>query len=364
MNYLARQAEFRRRMAESDAPAWYLVDKSNVRYLCGFTGDDSTLLLTHDRAVLLTDSRYTEQAEAECDVDEVACRQGPMAKLAARLCAELSVERLCVLAAAVTYATWQALGEQAEGVEIVPCKFCPAIEMRLTKDADEVAAVRAALRLAQATLVEVQGQVEPGRNEKWLAALLEFEMRAAGASHAAFDTICAVDANASKPHAVPSDDVVGPRSAILWDWGARVDGYCSDLTRVTCVSTIPDKVAELIPIVAAAQQAGIDALRPGAVCCDVDAAARSVIEDAGYGAHFGHGLGHGVGLDVHESPGLAASVDMLLEPGMIVTVEPGIYVPGEAGVRLEQMVLITPDGHEVLSSLTQDPEELNQSRHK
>jgi Xaa-Pro aminopeptidase len=355
MDYLARQAEFRRRMAARDAPAWYLVDKANVRYLSGFTGEDSTLLLTHDRAVLLTDSRYTEQAEADCTVDEVACRRGPMAKLVARLCAEMSLTKLCVSAAAVTYATWLALGEEADGVDVIPCKSCPANEMRLRKDADETAAVRAALDLSQAALVRTLAHVEPGLSDERLAALLDFEMRISGAQGAAFDTICAIDANASKPHAVPCGDVVAPQSAILWDWGACLDGYCSDLTRMTCVSTIPDKVAELISVVGAAQQAGIDALRPGAACCDVDAAARGVISQAGYGEYFGHSLGHGVGLDVHEGPVLASSVDAVLEPGMIVTVEPGIYLPGEVGVRLEQMVLITADGHEVLSSLTQDP---------
>jgi Xaa-Pro aminopeptidase len=363
MDYLARQAEFRRRMAETDAPAWYLVDKANVRYLSGFTGEDSTLLLTHDRAVLLTDSRFTEQAEVDCDVDEVACRRGPMAQLVARLCAEMALTKLCVSGAAITYAVWQALGEQAEGVDVVPRKSCPAVQMRLTKDSDEVVAVRAALDLSQAALVRTLAQVEPGLSEERLAALLDFEMRISGAQGPAFDTICAIDANASKPHAVPCGDVVAGQSSILWDWGACLDGYCSDLTRMTCVSTIPDKVAALIPIVAAAQQAGIDALRPGAACCDVDAAARGVISEAGYSEYFGHGLGHGVGLAVHEGPVLTSRVDAVLEPGMIVTVEPGIYLPGQAGVRLEQMVLITADGHEVLSSLTQDPAGLGQLRH-
>jgi Xaa-Pro aminopeptidase len=230
--------------------------------------------------------------------------------------------------------------------------------MRLCKDADEVEAIRRALALGQDVLKSILPEVQPGRTEKWLAAKLEFDMCAGGAEGASFDTICAVDSNASKPHAVVTDRLVEPESVVMFDWGVVLGGYCSDLTRVTPVGTIPTQVKELAKVVMAAQEAAFSKLKPGSRCGEADAAARSVISEAGYGECFGHGLGHGVGLEVHEGPRLGPDVETKLRPGMVVTVEPGIYLPGRAGVRIEEMVLITDEGHEVLSSLPRAPQEL------
>jgi Xaa-Pro aminopeptidase len=188
-----------------------------------------------------------------------------------------------------------------------------------------------------------------------MAGLLEWEMKQGGADEPAFKTICAVGERASLPHAPCTDRSAGPDSPILLDWGARVGGYNSDLTRMTGTGTMPDPILELAQVVLEAQETAFERLGPGVRCRDVDEAARSVVVRAGYGPNFGHGLGHGVGLEVHEAPRLAAKVEEVLLPGMVVTIEPGIYLPGVGGVRIEDMAVITPGGHEVLSSLERRP---------
>jgi Xaa-Pro aminopeptidase len=233
-----------------------------------------------------------------------------------------------------------------------------AEKMRVRKSADEVQAIRAALQASEAAFLDVLELVEPGRSERWLAARLEYEMRVRGADGTAFETICAVGPHASMPHAVSGDAQVQPHCGVLFDWGARRGGYCSDLTRLTHRDTIPPKLNALVDVVLAAQAAAFSKLKPGNRCAEADAAGRAVIAKACYGANFGHGIGHGVGLEVHEAPRLAPGDDTVLLPGMVVTVEPGIYVPGDVGVRIEEMALITSDGHDVLSSLPRRPEQL------
>jgi Xaa-Pro aminopeptidase len=188
-----------------------------------------------------------------------------------------------------------------------------------------------------------------------VAARLEFEMRALGAEQASFETICAVGPRGSLPHATAGETLLDAQQTVLLDWGARLAGYCSDLTRVVALGRIPGDVERLAEVVLAAQEAVFATLRPGVPCREADAAGRRVIAEAGHERHFGHGIGHGVGLCVHEAPRLSQSSDDTLAPGMVVTVEPGIYIPGRTGVRIEEMVLITEDGHEVLTSLPRRP---------
>lgn len=349
-------------MEEQGLDGYYVAVKPNVRYLSGFTGDDSGLLITPACTMLLTDGRFTEQAEEETCLDAVFRRNGPMTDAVVEHCAKLGVRRLGMTAANISHGFWKKLEASLDDTEPVALDDGIAEGMRLCKDADEVASIKRSLDLAQRLLSELLPHVRPGRTERWLAARLEFEMRAAGAEGESFDTICAVDSNASKPHAVVTERAVGPESTVMFDWGVLLDGYCSDLTRVTPVGTIPTLVEELAAVVMAAQEAAFSKLKPGNRCGEADAAARSVISEAGYGECFGHGLGHGVGLEVHEGPRLGPNVETALRPGMVVTVEPGIYLPGRAGVRIEEMVLITDSGHEVLSSLPRDPCELPAGR--
>jgi len=358
VDYADRTAVFRRRLEPQRLDAYWLVSAPNVRYLSGFTGEDSTLLVTPGRTILITDSRYVEQAERECPVDEVVSRHTPMARAVGMLCKSQGVRRLGVTATNLIHAQYEALVSAATTVQVRSRPSGIAEEMRRRKSPPEVEAIRAAVRVAETAFGNLLRGLEPGRTERWLAARLEYEMRALGADGAAFETICAVDANASVPHARSGDAAVEGGSCVLFDWGARLAGYCCDLTRVIALSTIPTRWKAFVDVVLDAQAAVFQELRPGVRCAEVDAAGRAVIARAGFGRHFGHGIGHGVGLSVHEGPRLGPGGDTVLLPGMVVTVEPGIYLAGEVGVRLEQMALITANGHEPLTTLPQRPEDL------
>ena len=358
MDYEYRLSQFRRRLAREGLDAWWVTSVPNVRYLSGFPGEDSILLVSADRSVLITDSRYEEMAQAQARVDEVVSRHTTMAKTAAGLCRGLGIGRLGVTSGNVSHAAFEALRGALDGVEVRARAAGLVESMRTRKDADEVELIRASLRTAEEAFLALRGQVVPGVSEKELAARLEYEMRARGAEGVAFDTICAVGARASVPHAKPGEDRLEGAEAVLFDWGARRDGYCSDLTRVLATGTIPPELNALVDVVLDAQAAVLGKLEPGVTCGEADAAGRAVVAKAGHGRHLGHGIGHGVGLVVHEGPRVGPGCDTVLLPGMVVTVEPGVYVAGEAGVRIEEMVLITDDGHEVLTSLPRRPDEL------
>ena len=343
---------FRSRLAAQALDGYWIVAPANVRYLSGFTGEDSTLLVSGGRSVLITDSRFEEQAQQETAVDEILCRRGGgMAPAVATLCRKMGLRRVAVTARHVSHADWLALTAELPDAEVEARKEGIADRMRIRKSREETQAIAAAVKVGQDAFRRFVGKVKAGRSEKWLAAVLEWEMKGAGADQAAFKTICAVDERASLPHAVCTSRQLGPDSTVLVDWGARVEGYNCDLTRVVSVSTMPAKVVELSQVVLQAQQAALDRLAPGVPCCEVDHAARTVIARAGYGRYFSHAVGHGVGLEVHEPPRVAAEEKEVLLPGTVLTVEPGIYLPGIAGVRIEDMAVVTDRGHEVLSSL-------------
>ncbi len=358
MDYTDRIAAFRSRLEPLGLDAYWLVSAANVRYLSGFTGEDSTLLVSSDRSVLITDSRYVEQAERECRADEVVSRHTPMAQAVGTLCRGLGVRRLGVTAANLSHAQHEALVAAAATTQVRSQPSGIAEQMRRRKSPAEVEAIRAAVRVAETAFGQLLRRLQARRTERWLAARLEYEMRTLGADGAAFETICAVDANASVPHARSGDAVVARGSCVLFDWGARLGGYCCDLTRMVSLSTIPPRLRAFVDVVLEAQAAVFQKLRPGIRCAEVDAAGRAVIAKAGFGRHFGHGIGHGVGLAVHEGPRLGPRDETVLLPGMVVTVEPGVYLRGELGARLEQMALITSDGHELLTTLPQRPEDL------
>jgi len=350
-----RLAYLQGRLAAMGLDAYWVVDPANVRYLSGFTGDDSTLLVSAGRSVLVTDSRYEEQACAEAAVDEIECRRVPMAACVATLCRKQGVGKLGLAARKVVHADWDALSSALPAVGLAAFQEGPVERMRVRKSREELESIMAALEVAQAAFGRFSARAEPGRSERWLAALLEWEMKSAGADDAPFETICAVDERASLPHAGCTDRPLVADSALLVDWGARVGGYCCDLTRVVGAGTMPACAEELAQVVVQAQEAACERLGPGVPCCEVDRAARAVIARAGYGRYFGHATGHGVGLEVHEAPRLGAGVESILLPGMVVTVEPGIYLPGVAGVRIEDVAVITPRGCELLSSLDKWP---------
>jgi Xaa-Pro aminopeptidase len=237
-----------------------------------------------------------------------------------------------------------------DSVELVPAGG--AVErLREVKDADEVARIRAAAELADAALARTLEDGLAGRTERAVALALEQELRRLGAERPSFDTIVASGAHGALPHAVPRDLEIPHGCLVTIDWGAQLDGYCSDCTRTFAAGEAGERAREVYELVLQAQLAGLDAVRPGVSGRDADAAARELIAAAGFGERFGHGLGHGVGLEIHEAPRLSRTSEATLVAGHVVTVEPGVYLPGELGVRIEDLVLVTDDGCERLNTL-------------
>ncbi len=338
-------------MVRAELEAYWVAHLPNVRYLSGFKGDSATLIVTDDESVLVTDSRFEEQAEAEARVDRVQIRDRGMAETVSEMLQSFGKPQVGLTGANVSYADGRTL-EAALPAGRVAVRDEGLVEiMRERKGRDEVKAIASATRLSERAFQAFQDEVRPGRTEKWLGAWLEWEMKRRGAEGEAFDTICAADEHASLPHAQRTERVLEENSSLLVDWGARLDGYHSDLTRVLGAGTIPRRVYGLIEIIVKAQEAACEVIGPGSTCSEVDQAARDVIEEAGYGDQFAHSLGHGVGLEVHESPRLAQDNEKELQPGMVVTVEPGIYIPGEIGARVEDLGVITSEGYERISSL-------------
>lgn len=350
-----RRQRLRRRLRRARVPGLLVTDFTNVTYLTGFTGDDSYLLITDHETLLLSDSRFTQQLSEECPEVKATIRTSgvSMADSVRRVVRAAKLSRLGIEAGSMTVGLYQQLSEELEGVAFVPTTQ-EVEELRAIKDRDEVRSIRVAVELAQRAFGVIRAALRPEQTEQDLAAALEQQIRNFGGSGCSFTPIVGVGPRAALPHAVLSDRQIGESDFVLIDWGARQSLYVSDLTRMLVTAKIPPKLESVYHVVLQAQQAGIDAIKPGVTMEDVDAAARSVIEQAGYGKRFGHGLGHGIGLQVHEMPRLAAGQKKPLRAGMVVTVEPGIYLPGWGGVRIEDDVLVTRSGCEVLSTLSRE----------
>lgn len=325
---------------------------TNVRYLTGFTGDDSTLLLTRDRATVLSDGRYTTQLKQECPNLELVIRPvgQTMTGAIAETVGKLEVRRLGFEPSALTVAEFENLKQQSPpSVEFTPVKH-RVEEFRVVKDKEEVAEIRQAIDMAERAFAMLRAGLRGQESEKDTADALEGYLRRCGASAASFPPIVAVGERSALPHARPTAAKrIEEADFVLVDWGATASPYKSDLTRVLVTGKVTSKFEKVYRTVLAAQERGIAAIRPGVKARDVDAEARSVIEDAGFGRFFTHGLGHGLGMDIHEAPALRKESGVTLQPGMVITVEPGIYLPGWGGIRIEDDVLVTPDGCEVLT---------------
>ncbi|MFM9966348.1 MAG: M24 family metallopeptidase [Planctomycetaceae bacterium] len=360
--YLARQDKLLNLIHEAEVDALLVTGVSNVRYLTGFSGDSSALLIGPSVRVLISDSRYQTQIAEECPGLEADIRtqktkpHEQMATVVAKarpgkLAVEshiLSVHELAKAKEAIEKT------DVGKSIEIKP--LAETVErLRQIKDDDEIAETRLAIRVAEQAFVAMRATLNNELTERQLAHELEHTMRRLGADRAAFEPIIAVGDRSALPHYRSGERRIGESTFVLVDWGAALpSGYRSDLTRVFATDTVPRQLQELHGVVRTAQLAGIAAIHPGAKLVDVDSAARRVIEEAGYGEFFGHGLGHGIGLHIHEEPRMNSVAEGELHVGNIVTVEPGIYLPEVGGVRIEDDVLVTPDGHEVLSSLPKE----------
>ena len=348
----ARRKRLRQQVRATKVDGLLVTNFVNVTYLTGFTGDDSYLLVTHDGVQLVTDMRYTTQLEDECPGLKLQVRSPgeKMLDTTADVIKRAKVDRLGVEASSMTVGLNNALQEKLPKTKLEPTE--DLVEgLRAVKDKDEVAAIRLACHHAKRAFEAVRAAVTPTMTESQVAADLEYQARRFGAKGLSFEPIVAVGARSALPHGRPTQLQLAESDFTLVDWGARTGQYVSDLTRMWITGRISPKFRKIYEVVLQAQLAAIDAIRPGIKCEDVDAVARGIITKAGYGKQFGHGLGHGIGLEVHEAPRLTKQQVVELQSGMVVTVEPGIYFPGWGGIRIEDDVLVTPSGHEVLTDV-------------
>ncbi len=305
----------------------------------------------------MTDFRYREQAEIEAGWLKVTMRDGKMADAVSRILGEAKVKRVGFEANFTTVGQIDGLQTAMKNVkDIKPPELVPLdnvmTKIRRVKDDNEIDLIRKSVGVAEEAYDAVRGGIEVGMTENDLAGEMIFELRSRGASDSSFPVIVAAGANSSLPHYRPGEALVQKDQPLLIDWGARFKGYCSDLTRTLMIGRVSDKMKHVYKVVLEAQLAAISFLRPGVTTHQADRVARDIIDKAGFKEFFGHGLGHGIGREIHELPSMNKNaVDEELRPGMVVTVEPGVYLPGEGGVRIEDDVLITHSGCEVLSSL-------------
>lgn len=355
MDYESRLKRIRARLAQENLGGLYLSNLTNIRYLCGFTGSAGHLLISAAGARFLSDGRYRTQVAgevraADVEIYRMSDEMGPALGRGAK---DLGIERLGFEAEHVPVAVLEQLRTWFEGSELVPTGGLVE-QLRQVKEPAEVELMRIAAGFADQGFAYILERVEVGRSELQVALDLEFHMRKAGAEAVSFDLIVAAAERSALPHARPTGKEIEKGRFLLFDLGCKYEGYCSDLTRTIVVGPADDRHRETYDLVARAHRAGVEALGPGEQASEVDRAARSVIEAAGRGEAFGHGLGHGVGLEVHEAPYLRATSTDVLEAGNVVTIEPGVYFPEWGGVRIEDLAVVTSEGREVLSRAPQD----------
>ncbi len=358
MDLPARTRRLRERFADAGVDALLVTRLPNVRYLTGFTGSAAMLLVGAEESVFVSDGRYRDQAGEQLGVAGVDARiEISTTQAGQRATLSGVVEpgaRLGLEAHGVTWAQQRDFAaEWFPEADLVPTEHL--VEgLRRVKDAGEVARIRAACALADDALAELAPTLARRPTEREFALRLELAMREGGASGTSFDTIVAAGPNGAKPHVRPSDRRIGIGELIVIDFGCVVDGYCSDMTRTVSVGDPGPDARRLFEVVLESQAEGRAAVRSGATCVEVDRACRDVIEAAGWGDAFLHGTGHGVGIEIHEAPRVAATSSDTLASGYVVTVEPGVYLTGVGGVRIEDTVVVTPDGADALTTFPKD----------
>jgi len=351
----------REKLIQTSHDVLMVLVEENRRYLSGFSGEDGqfdesagALFITHDRLLLATDSRYELQAAKEAEAWDVFCYKQGVSKALPEITRMLNIRRMAFESKRVSFKHYTEMKKELEaahsGVDLVPTENMVE-DIRVVKQEVEIQATRRALAVAETAFEETVGLIHPGMTEKEVAWILEKNMREAGGESLAFPTIVASGPNSALPHAIPTDRRIKEGEPILFDWGARLNGYCSDTSRTIVLGEGGDLFRQVFDVVAQAQKMAIKAIRAGAGTKAVDSLARKHIADNGFKERFGHALGHGTGLAVHEPPRLSPLSDTRLEAGMLVTVEPGIYLPDWGGVRIENQVVVRKEGAEVLNRL-------------
>jgi len=344
----ARVRKLRKELEVRKLEAILITNAYNRRYISGFTGTSGYVLVTADRAWFLTDFRYMEQAALQAVGFEIVQHQPKVIATVKELLDSVHLTRLAVEQDDLSYGTYQSYQSALGGIELIPVSGVVE-RLRMFKEEGELAVLQEACDLADRTFTHILPFLKPGAVESDIALEMEMFMRKNGATSSSFDTIIASGERSALPHGVASGKALANGELITMDFGALYKGYCSDITRTVALGKVPAKLREIYVIVLEANLACIAGLKPGMTGKEGDALARDIIAKAGYGDRFGHGTGHAVGLEIHENPRLSLQCDTVLAPGMVVTVEPGIYLPGLGGVRIEDDVVITETGVRVLT---------------
>ena len=333
-------------ISQEKVDAALLNKPANRKYAAGFTGSAGTVVVTPDQLYMITDFRYKSQVQAQSP--DFSYLEIDKHESAIKHIKNLGFKRVGVEEEFISFSLATDYTEQIPGIELVPMKNL-LTKIRSVKEAEEVAHIKKAAALADEGWAMIQEKVRPGVSERELALELEFYMRKKGADDVSFKFIVASGTRSALPHGIASDKLVEAGDFIVFDYGNLVGGYCSDMTRTLVVGKATDQQKEIYDTVLKAQMAALEAVKPGITGKELDLIARNIITDAGYGENFGHGLGHGVGIEIHELPHVNHLGTEPLVPGNIITIEPGIYLPELGGVRIEDLVLVTEDGYEVLS---------------
>ncbi len=358
MDFRSRQKNLRELLVRHKVDALVVSHMPNVRYLSGFTGS-AGVLLAAGQFVLFTDGRYAEQAAAQVDGVRVSIVKSSALAAAAEACAKSGYKRIAIESDHLTVAQLCAIKESlGKGVKVVLLAGTVE-ELRTVKDAGEIEFLRNAVKLSSHLFRPLVRSLRPDAVESAIAAKLEYMARRAGAEGMSFETIVASGERSALPHGVASAAKLPSSGFVVLDYGVVLDGYCSDMTRTVHVAKASVETRALYVAVLEAQLAAISAVHPGATAGGVDQAARQELKHAKLDKYFTHSTGHGVGLEIHEFPRLAAGVDTVLLPGMVITIEPGIYLPGKCGIRIEDMLLVTERGYEVLTPVGKELIELN-----
>ncbi|WP_438432208.1 M24 family metallopeptidase [Gorillibacterium sp. sgz500922] len=349
----ARVQKLRKELANRQLDAILITNAYNRRYISGFTGTSGYVLVTADRAWFLTDFRYMEQAGLQAVGFEIVEHQPKAIATVKELLNGVRITRLAVEQDDLSYGTYQDYQNALGDIQLVPVSGIVE-RLRMFKEEAELDVLQEACDLADRTFTHILPFLKPGAIETDIALEMEMFMRKNGAVSSSFDTIIASGERSAMPHGVASGKALAMGELITMDYGALYKGYCSDITRTVALGKVPDKLREIYEIVLEANLTCIANLKPGMTGKEGDALARDLIAKAGYGDRFGHGTGHAVGLEIHENPRLSLQCDTVLEPGMVVTVEPGIYLPGLGGVRIEDDVVITETGVRVLTRASKE----------
>ncbi|WP_110927465.1 M24 family metallopeptidase [Bacillus massiliglaciei] len=342
----------REAMAKVQVDGFLITSTYNRRFLTNFTGSAGVVLVSGNEAKFITDFRYVEQAGKQAAGFEIVQHKGTIIEEVGRQAEAMGIARLGFEQDHVTYSSYSAYSSAVKA-EMVP--ISGVIEnLRLIKTASEIKILKEAAAIADAAFTHILDYIRPGVTELEVSNELEFFMRKQGAASSSFDIIVASGKRSALPHGVATDKVIEQGDFVTLDYGAYFNGYVSDITRTLAVGRPDEKLAAIYDIVLEAQLRGMAGIKPGMTGREADALTRNLIAEKGYGEYFGHSTGHGIGLEVHEGPALSVRSDIILEPGMAVTVEPGIYLPGTGGVRIEDDIIITAEGNESLTKSTKE----------